>query len=102
MLGGGRVCVCVYTVFRSKNCKMWPSGCCCLFFFLLKFLPTSIYVPERPTNDRKDTQQNFLQKKKKRVQFNHIYSVVYYSEENTEYFATFIFETLEMYVYFML
>lgn len=45
--------------------------------------------------------KTFLQKKK-RVQFNHIYSVVYYSEENTEYFATFIFETLEMYVYFML
>lgn len=31
-----------------------------------------------------------------------MYTVVYYSEENAEYFTTFIFETLEMYVYFML
>lgn len=39
---------------------------------------------------------------KKRVQFNYMYSVVYYSEENAEYFVAFIFEMLEMYVYFML
>lgn len=44
MLWGGRVCVCVcvYTLFRSKNCKMWPSHCFVLFsfwsFFLLKYM----------------------------------------------------------------